>query len=574
MKPTRRQALGFVMLAGALGLALGVGATLGALGRYSARFPLNYANRAADTVWSLYSEAKGGPPAAVPTGDDLKLATIFTPLRGRVFQIPTADRGGEGGAVTSLGSELLLLTHDGRFFAGSADRGFRQIHKIVPPDNGYRQYFEATHRPPYDPAVQNYAHYRYNDIAFFPTASGAGLLISYTYYDDAKACHTTRLSRFDLSSAAISAEDLAIGAGDWRLLYETVPCLPLNPTGPAIRVKMAGGRMVVESATGTVYLASGSYETRNPNGTAAISQDPANDYGKVLTIDVATGTARRLSSGHRNPQGIAKDQSGRIWIVEHGPRGGDELNRIVDGRNYGWPLAVYGSDNFQRPYPGVLSPGRHDGFEQPTLAWLPSIGPGSIIAIRGFHPAWDGNLLVGALVGQKLIHIRLVGDRVVFAEDIPVGRRVRHLHQHTDGSIVLWNGKHELIILTPGEQSNAAQVAERIIDTLDAPAPVRAAARAELGGCMQCHSLDVGDNTKAPSLARVFGSDIASTAYAHYSPAMARADGEWSRDRLAAFLRDPHSAIPGTAMPNPEIADEKVRSAVVDLLAELTRTYD
>lgn len=574
MKQDLSRILKFAVFAGVLISALGAGAILGAIGRHSARFPLRYSNRAADSVWDLYLKAKGETSAPVPTGEDVTLATTFTPLKGRVFQIPIADRGGEGGAVTSVGRTLLLLTHDGRFFAGSPDIGLHRIDAIEPPANGFQQYFEITHRAPYDPSVQNYANFRYNDIAFFDTASGAGLFISYTYFDETKACYATRLSRFDFPNKGVPVESLTIRAGDWRLLFETSPCLPLRTSGPSIYVQVAGGRMAVDSATGTVYLASGNYDVAPQDGEVPLSQDSANDYGKILAIDMATGTSRRLTLGHRNPQGITQDAAGRIWTVEHGPRGGDELNRIVEGKNYGWPLAVYGTDYDQQPYPGVLSPGRHDGFEQPTLAWLPSIAPGTVMAVKGFHPAWDGDLLVGALGGQKLVRVRLVENHVVFTEDIPVGNRVRHLHQHSDGSIILWNGINKLIIFKPGEQSKAPQIAEAIIEDVAAPPRIRAAVRAEFNKCMQCHSLDPNDNLTAPSLARVFDSDIASSGYASYSAAMTNADGTWSRERLIAFLRDPYSAIPGTAMPDPGIDDDELSTALTNVLAALKRSSD
>jgi cytochrome c2 len=571
MKLSRGKILGVAVGLGVFALALGSGAIFGALGRHSGRFPLNIVNHAADSVWSFYEAMTGDGPDDVPTGADVTFSTIFTPLRGQVFQIPLSRGGGEGGAMTSVGNAILLMTHDGRFFAGSADAGFRQIAAIAPPDNGLQAYTRRASRAPYDPDMQNFANYRYNGIAAFHTAAGAGLLISYTFYNAERDCYATRVSRYDFPDDRASAESLVIGAQDWRVLFETSPCLPLNEAGQAIHVMVAAGRLVVENATGTVYLASGSYDAANPNSDTPLAQDPGNDYGKVLAINIATGRGRDVSRGHRNPQGLAQDAAGRLWTVEHGPRGGDELNRIVAGRNYGWPLAVYGSDYDQRPYPTALTPGRHDGFEQPTLAWLPSIGPGTVMAIRGFHPTWDGDLLVGALVGQKLLHIRIVDNRVAFAEEISVGRRVRYLHQHTDGSIALWNGENELIILTPGEQSTAAQSMQTVIANLDAPERIRSATRTAIGACMQCHSLESGDNANAPSLAGVFGANIASSGFSHYSSAMMTAEGDWSRQRLDDFLRDPDAAIPGTNMPDQGLGDAQVRAGVIEALAALRR---
>jgi len=575
MKLTRGLALKLAALVVLLGLTAAVSMVFGALGKHSARFPLNYINEAADVVWQ-HTRRKIGTryPPPVQTADDVKFTTTYTTIRGHIFKIPIAERGGEGGATTSIGNTLVLMTHDGRFFAGTAETGFRRIEGIKPPPNGFQAYYDRTHRAPFDPAMQNYANFRYNDIGYFSSAAGAGLLISHTYFDGEKDCYVNRVSRLEFSGRNAPFESMTIAASDWRGVFDTAPCLKVQETGPGIRLLTAGGRMLIESETGTLYLTNGTYDSPNPNGSGDIAQDPTTDYGKVIAIDMATWKSRVVSRGHRNPQGIAKDDAGRIWTVEHGPRAGDELNLIVDGENYGWPLVTYGTAYDQTKYHGALELGRHDGFREPVLTWLPSIAPSTIMVVHGFNQAWDGNLLVGGLSGERMVHIRIVDNRVVYAEDIPVGRRVRHLHQHTDGTIALWNGKDELIILTPEGPSNTAQIAEAIIQKLDVSDRVRAAVRSKLGDCMQCHSLDTGDHASAPPLARVFGSGVASGAYPRYSAALTKAGGEWTKERLNAFLRNPEGTFPGTNMPNPELADDEIRAAMINLLAELKHAHD
>jgi len=562
----RKWIFGGLVVAVIAGAALVLGAVFGALGRHSAVFPLNLFNEAADYVWTTVKG--GGGQASIRAGDEISLPSTFTRLHGRVFALPHADRGGGGGDLTTFGQATLLMTHDGRFFAGTGETGFAPLPAIVPPDNGLREYIEATSRPPYEPDRQNYPNFRYNGVEFFNAPSGSGLLISYTHFDAENACYTSRLARADIAADA-ELKQVAIATADWRVLYDTAPCLPLHPNEQAIHVMVASGRMAIDNAADTVYLASGNYDADPVSGNEPISQDAGNDYGKVLAINIATGEARRISRGHRNPQGITRDLQGRIFTVEHGPRGGDELNHIMEGRNYGWPLAVYGSGYDEKPYPGVVAVGRHDGFEQPALAWLPSIGPGTIMTVSGFHPAWDGDLLVGTLGGQKLLHIRLIGERVVFAEEIPVGQRVRALSQNPDGSIAMWNGKNELTILTPDGDGARAPSPADLLARVDVPAPVRASAQAALTACTQCHALAPDNHASAPSLAHVFGADIGSTGFANYSAAMADADGRWTRERLNAFLRDPNSVIDGTIMPDPGLADDQVRAAVVEALSEL-----
>jgi cytochrome c2 len=574
MRLTRGHALAFAGAIAVICMAVWGGAVFGALGRHSVRFPLGYTNDIADSIWALYQRIKNAQPPPVVSKNEIVFPTVFLNLRGRVFEIPISDRGGEGGGLTSIGETLLLMTHDGRFFAGTPDESFRRQEKIRPPPNGYQHFVDVTHRPPFDPAGQNYANFRYNGIAYFNTSWGAGLLLSYTYFNNEKTCYTSRLSRFDFPSKDAPVASLAVGENDWKLLFETSPCLPLiTHGGPAIRVQEAGGAMLVDNVTGKVILTSGDYDTPKL-GTIEIPQDPTNDYGKTLELDIATGQARHITMGHRDAQGITKDKQGRIWTVEHGPRGGDELNHIIEGRNYGYPLALYGTEYSGEPYHSALSPGRHDGFEQPTLAWTPSIAPSTVLAVRGFDPAWDGDLLVGTLRSEMIVHIRLVGDRVVFAEQIPVGRRVRTLFQYKEDTIILWNGKNQLIALKPKTRADATEIARTIIQRLDVSDRVRTSVQAKVSECMQCHSFDAADSTNAPSLARVFGSGIGSTDFANYSEALKEADGTWTRERLNAFLRDPEATFPGTAMPNQGLDDDDIRAGMVEFLATLSRAND
>jgi glucose/arabinose dehydrogenase len=171
------------------------------------------------------------------------------------------------------------------------------------------------------------------------------------------------------------------------------------------------------------------------------------ELGKLLRIHT-DGTAptdnpfpdaapRVFSYGHRNPQGLVYDEaSERILMVEHGPKGGDELNRIVAGRNYGWPAITYGVD-----YSGaVISPFTEaEGMEQPLTYWVPSIGPSGLAIYRGeLFPEWQGHLLLGSLINEEMRRLKLDGTTVVEDEAIfpEIKGRVRDVRVLTDGSIV------------------------------------------------------------------------------------------------------------------------------------------
>jgi len=142
------------------------------------------------------------------------------------------------------------------------------------------------------------------------------------------------------------------------------------------------------------------------------------------------------SFGHRNPQGLVHDPAtGTVWAHEHGPRGGDELNRIKRGKNYGWPVATTGID-----YSGArISPfTQQPGMEQPVLEWTPSIAPAGMSLYRGdLFPDWNGDLLIASLVEQTIRRIDLEGTTVV--SQTPLGlelnRRLRDVRVGPDGAL-------------------------------------------------------------------------------------------------------------------------------------------
>ena len=142
--------------------------------------------------------------------------------------------------------------------------------------------------------------------------------------------------------------------------------------------------------------------------------------------------------GHRNPQSIAYDAvSGQIYQTEHGPRGGDELNRLQPGKNYGWPIATYGID-----YSGArISPyTEYEGTEQPLLHWNPSIGPAGMTVYRGnMFPEWQGDIFVTSLIYSKIIQIDMQGGRAAGQTDrfAEIGDRLRDIRTGPDGALYI-----------------------------------------------------------------------------------------------------------------------------------------
>ncbi len=151
-------------------------------------------------------------------------------------------------------------------------------------------------------------------------------------------------------------------------------------------------------------------------------------------VGQANAAGENWTLGHRNIQAAAFDAQGRFWGIEHGPRGGDELNLIEKGKNYGWPLVGYGVEYSGKPIVGEVT--ARTGFEQPVYYWDPVIAPSGAQFYSGnAFPAWRGNLFVGALKEQRLVRLVIQNGRVTGEEHLLVDRkqRVRDVRQGPDG---------------------------------------------------------------------------------------------------------------------------------------------
>ena len=188
------------------------------------------------------------------------------------------------------------------------------------------------------------------------------------------------------------------------------------------------------------------------NGTTVRLNDNGTVPGDNPFLNTAGALPETYSYGHRNSQGMARHPvSGDIWLNEHGPQGGDEINIVRAGVNYGWPVITYG-----RSYAGfsIGEGSQKPGMEQPILHWTPSIAPSGMAFYTGDKfPAWRGNLFVGSLKFRHLVRLELDDERVVSQERLLEGAfgRVRDVRQGPDGLLYLLTDENEgaLIRLEP-----------------------------------------------------------------------------------------------------------------------------
>ena len=250
--------------------------------------------------------------------------------------------------------------------------------------------------------------------------------------------------------AAVARTTLDLDRGtlsDVRVIWRQVP---------KVRGQNHYGHRLLFDSDGLLFISSGERAKFDP------SQDMSSNLGKIVRLRddgsipddnpfAAVGgvTAQVWTLGHRNPLGIAFDTSGQLWNVEMGPRGGDELNRVVRGSNYGYPIVSNG-----KHYSGKNIPD-HDTqpeFAAPAAWWTPVISPGGFIVYDGeLFPEWRGDGLIAGLSSRSLVRVELDGERAREVERFDMDRRMRGIAQGPEGAIWMLEDRRggRLLKLTP-----------------------------------------------------------------------------------------------------------------------------
>jgi aldose sugar dehydrogenase len=490
---------------------------------------------------------------------DIKTAFYALRMVSREGVVPAPAT--RGGGLDRLGDQVLLGTGDGTLYLITPHEDELKTQRLSTRVPANREEFAAAfggsadaprrfieYREAGPPRVQTW-RFRVADVIAQTRGDEVRIFASHHYWKAAEQCFTVRVSELDAKREQLtSAKD-----SDWRTVYEARPCIPMtgkyrkrgkNP----FRGEEIGGRLALLDDD-TLLLTLGDHGFYGAESVQAFSQDPTADYGKTIRIDLNRREGRIYTTGHRNAQGLAMDPQHRLWLTEHAAQGGDELNLLVEGANYGWPLVTYGTDYGTFAWQFNPQQGRHEGYTQPRYAFVPSIGISNVISMRGdAFPIWKGDLLIGSLATRSLYRVVLDGDRVVAVEPMLIGHRVRDLLEMSNGHLLLWTDDARLITLEPASgMSGAMQFA-----TL----------------CSGCHiSVDGMSHRIGPDLYQILDRKVASApGYDDYSAALKDYGGVWSKKRLDQFLRDPQSVVPGTTMGFDGIEDDEAREALLEHL--------
>ncbi len=266
-----------------------------------------------------------------------------------------------------------------------------------------------------------------NDIAVLSeSASSARLLISYPRLNASRSCVEIAVDELALDRNRDKARFIA----QW---FVSKPCVPVSA------VQHTAGRFEVIDKN-SVYLTVGDL-----GFTRIGDRKKRGDLGSVFKLTART--AEKISQGHRNPQGIVLYNNDTLMVSEHGPRGGDELNIVKKGNDYGWPFVTYGQPYGAGDYVKPTKTGTHEGFVKPITYWVPSIAPTELVQLpnQGWGD-WNSALVLGTLREEVLVFIALNQKlEVTSTQQIDVGQRVRDLDVLSDGSLIMSTDAGNLI---------------------------------------------------------------------------------------------------------------------------------
>jgi len=372
------------------------------------------------------------------------------------------------GGIETLNNQIIYVSGESDFFL-LEKKGLRYEFKNLglKKINNNKEQFVRINKPKLGDNAVEYFGIKDVLIKKFDISKNKLLLVSSLNYIESKDCYNVSVYQSEI----INEKTFKIS--DWKIIFSSKKCLSIDLTKkPRFAAASSGGR-IVKFDNENILLSLGDFYADGVNG-PMLSQDLDNDYGKVVKININNKDHEIFSYGHRNPQGLYIDKNKNIFSTEHGPRGGDEINLIKKNNNYGWPYATFGT-NFnsynpsandsdknksKRVWPLDKTNNTHEGYSKPIYSWGNTFGASNLIIYEGnYFDKWNKNLIISSLASKQLT--RMIYDykdkKIVYVENIPVGKRIRDIISLDNGKIALltdvsMDHKPDIILITKSDQ--------------------------------------------------------------------------------------------------------------------------
>jgi len=463
-----------------------------------------------------------------------------------------------GGGIEELADGYLVATGEGYLHYLQTDaKGkmtARRLKATIPINNSA---FSQSGESEYGQGV-----FRTTDILTKQEGQEFTLLASHHFWHKERDCVVLRVSSL---KGKVSDFLNAKTESNWNTLFESAPCMPRSSgkISPKFHGEESGGKMIW-SAGNSILMTTGDHHFDGWNSEVIAAQDIKSDYGKTLLINLDNGNSTVFTSGHRNAQGLVRAIDGSIWSTEHGPQGGDELNLLVQGKNYGWPLVTYGTEYGTKDWPINSNVTNHQNFQEPAYSWVPSIAVSNLIVLKGdLFQRWRGDFLVASYF-KSLHRVHIRDGRVITLEPIQLRKRngrIRDLIEDSKGRVVLMFDTGSIAIVEPIGSNPNTNGGEMTLSM-----------KGEMlfSSCLGCHTTS-GSTAHGigPDLAGIYNKTIASATGYNYSESLKGMPGSWSETNLDSFLANPQSFIVGNKMQIKGISDKDDRTALIHYMKSL-----
>jgi hypothetical protein len=461
------------------------------------------------------------------------IETALLPLILKTFEFQYLNIESPAGSICSIENDIIILDRVGKSYIFNENLKSAKVTNWPDIPMNRSEFLKSRY--------SNYEeHFRVHGMLCRATDNGYEIFASHEDYVGSEDSTHLVVDRLFIDG------NLASNENSWERIFKSQPLKALNYFANG-----SGGRML-SLTKHSIILTIGDYNLDGVNDEHIVAQDDSSDFGKVIKIDLRDGSREIVAKGLRNPQGITRTENGRIIIAEQGPKGGDKIQFLEHGANFGWPLATYGTNYTAYNWPLSNSTGRIRDFDKPIFAWLPSPAISNLLSLGDFNERWNNDIVVASLKANNLYRVRLEGDRAVYSEPIWIGERVRDLTITKSKSIYLWTDTSKLIELTINK--SLLNLNRREWSTVLQPSGLN---------CLTCHHIgSTVDSHPAPTLSKVLGRKIASDNYSAYSEALKSKNGVWDVETLRRYLRNPTQFAPGTKMPNQNLTERQIDEAI------------
>ena len=362
-----------------------------------------------------------------------QIKTSYYNLKLEYFKIPLFSKYG---AIESFENKIIYISGESDFFILEKNKNNNKyiLNKIdIKKINNKKNEFIKKNQEELGQIASDLFGVKDILITNFNGYQNKIIIVSSLNYSVEKDCYDISL----FLSEIVNNDPFKINR--WSKIFSSNECLSIDLTQkPKFAAASAGGRLSKLDEDNIIFTI-GDFYSDGKNG-PMLSQDLNNHYGKILKINIKDKSHNIFSYGHRNPQGLYIDKNKNIFSTEHGPRHGDEINLIFENKNYGWPLASFGTDYGSRKWPLDETNSTHSSYEIPILSFGNQIGISNLIIYEdNYFDKWNNNLLVSTLATQQII--RLVFDKqkksLIYIENIPINKRIRDIIKLDNGKVAL-----------------------------------------------------------------------------------------------------------------------------------------